>query len=175
MLSIAVTFTLATVVSVMLYVCLPVLETISYFSPVHLTLTDLLALLKVESAFIAVSNADATAVLEEYVAAARAIVPELVPSTETVKVFPLETTKVFVEVISVAFPPLQPDTGVKNAFILSFSPPSIFTSFPNVFKVYVFPSKSNERVVPSAGNVFITFPTILISGDSDRKPSTIAL
>ena len=71
MLSIEVIFTLATELSVILYVCLPVFETSSYFSPVHLTLTDLLAALKVESEFIADSRAEATALFDEYVAAAK--------------------------------------------------------------------------------------------------------
>ena len=65
MLSIEVTLTLATVVSVILYVCLPVFETISYFVPVHFTLTDFPALLKFESALIAVCKAEAIAELEE--------------------------------------------------------------------------------------------------------------
>ena len=46
--------------------------------------------------------------------------------------FPLDTTKVLPAVTSVALDPLQPDTGVKNAFILSASPPSTITFFPRV-------------------------------------------
>ena len=164
--SIAVISTLATVVSVISYVCLPVFETNSYLSPVHFTLTDLFAPLKLESALIADSNAAAIAVFEEYVFAGKVIVPELVPSTFIEKVFPLETVRLLLEEISVAISPLQPETGVKNALSLPFSPPSIKTSLPKVFNLYVFCSNSKVKVVPSAGNVLITFPTILISGES---------
>ena len=101
-------------------------------SPVHFTLTDLFAPLKLESALIADSNAAAIAVFEEYVFAGRVIVPELVPSTFIEKVFPLETVRLLLEEISVATSPLQPETGVKNALSLPFSPPSIKTSLPKV-------------------------------------------
>ena len=113
------------------------------------------------------SNAAATAAFEVYVLAGRVTVPELVPSTLIEKVFPPETVRVLLEEISVAILPLHPETGVKNAFSLPFSPPSIKTSLPKVFNLYVFCSNSKVKVVPSAGNVFITSPTILISGESD--------
>ena len=67
------------------------------------------------------------------------MVPESVPSTEIVKVLPEETTKLFSEVTSVAAPPLHPDTGVKKALILSFSPPSAITSFSNHSMIFLKP------------------------------------
>ena len=82
-------------------------------------LTDFPEPVKLLSLLIAVSRADATAVLVSYVAAGKVTVFDATPSTDIWKVLPLDTVKVFWDVIAVAsFEPDQPLTGVKNAFIL---------------------------------------------------------